>query len=249
MEILIGFLVSLLIGLTGVGAGIVTTPLLIVLLDLDPAVAVGTALLFSAVVKAYAGTLYFLKNLYDKNVLLLLLSGGVPGVLIGSQGISVFPVNRDVILVLLGGIVLVSALVNLFFSVRKIKPLHLREGGIRWILPPVSFLIGIEVGFSSVGAGVLVELLLLSVTSLSVPAVIGTSLLFGSVISIVGGAVHLSFGNLHPEVLLGLLVGGMVGSPLSAKLVRLLPQEALRYALLSFLAVLGGVLIGKGVHL
>ncbi len=249
VEFVIGFFVALLIGLTGVGAGIVTTPLLIVLLGLDPVVAVGTALLFSAVVKAYTGLLYALRGLYDRGILLLLLSGGIPGVLIGSYGISFFPISRDLILVILGGIVLVSALMNLYFSVRKIRPLHLSADRIRWVLPLLSFLIGVEVGFSSVGAGVLVELLLLSVTSLGVPSVIGTSLIFGSVISILGGTVHLSLGNFHTGVLTGLFVGGAVGSLIAAKVIHLLPQQALRYALLSFLVLLGGVLIGKGVHL
>jgi len=93
-----------------------------------------------------------------------------------------------------------------------------------------------------------VELLLLSLTSMNVPAVIGTSLIFGSVISVVGGAVHLGFGNFHTEVLIGLLTGGAAGALIATRLIRLLPQQPLRYALLSLLAVLGGVLIGKGVH-
>jgi uncharacterized membrane protein YfcA len=50
MEILLGFVIALMISLTGVGAGSMTTPLLILLLGVAPATAVGTALTFGAIV-------------------------------------------------------------------------------------------------------------------------------------------------------------------------------------------------------
>jgi len=48
MEIIIGFLVALSIGLTGVGGGTITTPVLILFLHLPAGEAVGSALLFGA---------------------------------------------------------------------------------------------------------------------------------------------------------------------------------------------------------
>ncbi len=247
MEFLIGFLVAFSIGLTGVGAGIVTTPLLIIIFDLEPAVAIGTALVFSAVIKAYTGLLYFMKGLYDRKILLLLTFGGVPGTILGSYCINFISVNRDAIMVILGFIVLLSSSMNLFFSVRKIRPVKLEGKKLKMILPVLSFFIGVEVGFSSVGAGVLVELLLLSTTNLSVPTVIGTSLMFGFLVAVLGGAIHIGLGNIHSTVLSGLLLGGGFGSFLAAKVIRYLPQHILRYALFYLLMFFGGTLIRRGM--
>jgi uncharacterized membrane protein YfcA len=47
-----GFGIGFLVGMTGVGAGALTTPLLITGVGLSPVVAVGTDLLFAALTKA-----------------------------------------------------------------------------------------------------------------------------------------------------------------------------------------------------
>jgi uncharacterized membrane protein YfcA len=54
MEYLLGFAIAVLIGLTGVGGGSVTAPALALFLGVAPAEAVGTALVFTAIVKLVA---------------------------------------------------------------------------------------------------------------------------------------------------------------------------------------------------
>ena len=51
MEFILGFLIAFAVGLTGVGAGSITAPVLILFFHMKPAVAVGTALSFSAAIK------------------------------------------------------------------------------------------------------------------------------------------------------------------------------------------------------
>jgi len=51
MEVLLGFGIAALIAMTGVGAGTITAPLLILFLHLPVEAAVGTALAYSAAVK------------------------------------------------------------------------------------------------------------------------------------------------------------------------------------------------------
>jgi len=43
-----GFVVGLLVGLTGVGGGSLMTPLLVIIFKINPAVAIGTDLLYAA---------------------------------------------------------------------------------------------------------------------------------------------------------------------------------------------------------
>ena len=83
MEVLLGFVIALAISLTGVGAGSMTTPLLILLLHVSPAAAVGTALTFGAIVKVASVPVYALRRQVNLRILSLLLAGGLPGVIGG----------------------------------------------------------------------------------------------------------------------------------------------------------------------
>ncbi len=248
MDLLIGFFVAFLIGLTGVGAGILTTPLLVTLIDLEPKVAVGTALIFATAIKGYAGFLYISKGLYNKRILLYLCSGGLPGVLIGSLCVNRLGVDKNTMMLILGILVFTTSLVNLYFYARGLKPFNVGHRNVKYFLPFVSLLIGLEVGFSSIGSGVLVELLLLSTTNMGVSHVVGTSLIFGFIVSLLGGVVHFSLGNVDTKVLIGLTLGGIGGALLALKILRFLPQKELRYGLLVFLLVIGGFLVKEGIE-
>src|ERR1700684_4384117 len=83
MEVILGFVIALAISLTGVGAGSMTTPLLILLLHVSPAAAVGTALTFGAIGKVASVPVYALRRQVNLRILSLLLAGGLPGVIGG----------------------------------------------------------------------------------------------------------------------------------------------------------------------
>src|SRR5579875_1108882 len=83
MEIVLGFVIALAISLTGVGAGSMTTPLLILLLHVSPAIAVGTALSFGTIVKVISVPVYAVRRQVSLRILGFLLAGGLPGVIGG----------------------------------------------------------------------------------------------------------------------------------------------------------------------
>ncbi len=85
MEFVLGFLIAGAVGLTGVGAGSITAPILILFFHLKPAVAVGTALTFAAVIKLAVLPIYLRRQQVSYRVLGLLCAGGIPGVVIGIQ--------------------------------------------------------------------------------------------------------------------------------------------------------------------
>src|ERR1700727_1431468 len=84
MEIILGFIIAVAIGITGVGAGVITAPVLILFFHVSPAHAVGTALAFSVAVKILVVPMQIYRKQVDYRILGYLLAGGVPGVLIGS---------------------------------------------------------------------------------------------------------------------------------------------------------------------
>ena len=53
-----GFVVGLLVGLTGVGGGSLMTPILVLLFGIHPATAVGTDLLFASVTKSVGSAVH-----------------------------------------------------------------------------------------------------------------------------------------------------------------------------------------------
>ena len=88
MEFILGFLIACAVGLTGVGAGSITAPVLILFFHLKPAIAVGTALTFSSAIKFAVLPLYLKRKQVDYRILKLLCMGGIPGVLIGVRLLS-----------------------------------------------------------------------------------------------------------------------------------------------------------------
>ena len=85
MEYVVGFLIATAVGLTGVGAGSITAPILILFFHFKPAIAVGTALTFAAVIKLSVLPIYLRRQQVNFRILLLLCSGGIPGVIISYQ--------------------------------------------------------------------------------------------------------------------------------------------------------------------
>jgi len=239
MEIALGFVIAVFIGLTGVGAGSMTTPLLILLLGMQTSQAVGTALIFGAVVKILTTPVYLKRRQVNWRALGYLLATGLPGVLAGSLILSGF--KSDWVTVFVGVTIMIIALINLFRFTNVTR--HDRTP---W-LAAVGLPIGLEVGFSSAGAGALGALCLMNMTMLAPAAVVGTDLSFGLVLSLVGGGIRAAMGDLNTAVLTKLLIGGVVGAVLGAFLSSKLPSKKLRFFLCLVLVFLGGQLAWKGL--
>lgn len=243
---LFGFFIALAIGLTGVGAGTLTAPFLL-LLGLDPARAVGSALSFSAFVKFPALILHaFYKNIEYKT-LILMLSGGVPGVLLGSYLLTVLSHKesfKSFLLLIIGFTILFSIALNLFTILRN-KRLDLTR--YRFLLPLACFLIGLEVGFTSAGAGALGMVLLLYFTRLEPSKAVGVDIAFGLACSSLGSLFHFLKGNTNPEVFVTMSLGGLPGVWLGTQLTKRINPKPLR-VLISFLLLLVAInLINRGL--
>lgn len=238
MTYLLGFIIAVAIGLTGVGAGTLTTPLLILALGLPARIAVGTSLIFGAVVKIITSPVYMARRQVDWRTLGFMLAGGVPGVLAGVFLLK--GIDGKAITGVIGLTIVVVAIFNLFRPTAEYR--HDRT---KW-LTLVALPIGTEVGFSSAGAGALGALSLLSMTKLSAAAVVGTDLVFGLVLSLIGGGVNAGMGNLNGLVLLQLLTGGVPGAIFGAFLAGRVPSKQLRMGLSGAMALLGANLFYKG---
>ena len=248
MEILLGFLIAVAIGITGVGAGIITAPVLILFFHIPPAHAVGTALAFAVAVKLLVVPMQLARKQVDFRVLGFMLVGGLPGVLAGSLILAKLntPGRQGILYAALGSTIVIMAGLNLYRLWLRPDAKPARDYS-RW-LPLLTLPIGAEVGFSSAGAGALGSLVLLVLTPLTAAQVVGTDLFFGLCVSLVGSGFQLSAGNFDSVILTKLILGGVVGAFAGTYLASIAPQRLFRFALSLWLISLGIQLCWSGVH-
>lgn len=237
-EPLIGFAIALAVGLTGIGGGSFTVPALLLFAGLSAGEAVGTAFIFAGVVRLLAAPFYLFSRQIHARYFWLLLGGALPGLLAGTVALRYMTSRggNSTIVILLGAVLALSSALGFMPRVRK--PQFIRRNS-HW-LPWLAFPIGVESGFSSAGAGALGTVLLLNYSEMPPAQVVGTDLLFGLVLAIVGGIFHWTVGAVSVSVLFALLVGGLPGVLLGCLLARYLPANKLR-AVVAVLAMCAGL--------
>ncbi|MGH9615580.1 MAG: sulfite exporter TauE/SafE family protein [Acidobacteriaceae bacterium] len=240
MELAIGFFIAFAIAVTGVGAGTITAPLLILLLHVPIELSVGTALAYSAIVKMLVVPVQIWRKKVVYRVVGWMLLGGLPGVILGVLLFHRVVRNgeQNILYVALGSIIVASSAWHLYRNVRPSKAGQAKKSHRAWIAA-LMLPIGAEVGFSSSGAGSLGTLALLSLTSLDASQVVGTDLVFGLCLSAVGGGMHVFAGNFSSALLVKLVTGGVFGALMGSMIAPKVPNRQLRVALAVLLLVVG----------
>jgi len=82
MYTLSGFLVGLIVGVTGVGGGSLMTPLLVMFFGVSPATAVGTDLLYASLTKTLGAWVHSRRGTVEWKVVGLLAMGSLPAALV-----------------------------------------------------------------------------------------------------------------------------------------------------------------------
>jgi uncharacterized membrane protein YfcA len=246
MNFLMGFLIALAVGMTGIGGGSFTVPALVLIAGLTAGEAVGTAFVFAGVIRLIAAPFYLLGKHFNARYLWLLLGGAIPGLLIGTFVLRLVgrEAGNPVVIIVLG--VLLATSSSITFAPRVQNPGFARKNS-RW-LPWLALPIGVESGFSSAGAGALGTVLLLNYSEMTPPQVIGTDLVFGLVLAAIGAAFHWTFGAMNALVLVQLLAGGVPGVLLGCALSRVVPARRLK-AVVAGVAIFAGIqLVWNGAH-
>jgi uncharacterized membrane protein YfcA len=245
MEWIAGFVIAATVGLTGMGGGSFTVPVL-VLAGIPATEAVGTAMIYAAVLRLVAAPFYIVRGHIHGRYLGLLLIGAVPGLLVGTWVLHILhsPSWKPAVLLLVGVMLALSS--ALTFAPRLRKPQFAKQKG-KW-LALLALPIGMETGFSSAGAGALGTILLLNFSEMTAAQVVGTDLLFGIVLAVVGSAFHLSWGSVDSGTLIRLLAGGLPGVLVGCSLARRVPATKLRAAVAIIAIALGLQLIWLAGH-
>ena len=252
-----GFVVGLIVGLTGVGGGSLMTPVLIFFFDIKPYLAVGTDLLFAAVTKA-GGTLSLARQrLVPWRVVFTLSAGSLPAAALTlwwlrSTGPSSPHVQR-IMTFTLGIALLLTALAMLIKALRgRQAPAHHTQDDLTeatrgrnpWLTVLLGAVIGLLVTLTSVGAGAIgVSVLLLLYPQLPLPRVIASDIAYAVPLTLLAGLGHASLGSVDFPLLFTLLAGSLPGIWLGSRLVSLTPERVIRSALSLLLAWAGSKLV------
>lgn len=245
---LLGLGAGLLIGATSTGGGAVLTPALILLAGLPAGTVVGTDVVVSSLLKVLATALYARQGEVDWRVVFRLATGSIPGAAIGTvllgrldaQSLET-PLRAAIALALLAaGLVAAIRLVR-----RASPPRTAPRGHVVWLLGLAT---GLLVGVTSIGSGSLLLPVLAALFPLAPRTVIGTDLAHALLLSLVASAGHALGGHVAPLLAAGILLGGIPGVVIGARLAHVLADRTLRAGLAILLVVLGVSLLAAPRH-
>ncbi len=234
-----GFVIGFLVGITGVGAGSLTTPLLISGAGVPPALAVGTDLLFAAITKASAAWRHQKLGNVDWPILRWLAAGSIPGALAVLAWLYFAQPDTHVLAMYvretLAVALIVSALaIGLYPILMRNKP---KADGTN--KPPriletfgLGVVLGSLVALTSVGAGAIGVVVLTGLyPTLLARRTVGTDIVHAIPLTFVAGMGHAGLGNVDLTILAALLLGSIPGIALGSRVTGIIPDWVLRIVL------------------
>jgi uncharacterized protein len=248
-----GLAVGILVGLTGMGAGSLMTPILISVFGIPPSTAVGSDLIYAAITKVFGAARHTqLKNV-NRELGLWMGAGSVPAAILGVFTLyEIFPrigVNVDTVLLDTIGTVLV--IVGLTVAIRTFITIPglwdasrlPTDGPLTQSHKTLAVAIGVVFGFilglTSVGSGVFFGIALVTLFPLSARRVVGTDLFHAMLVTIAAGLATIAFGAPNYSVVGSILIGSIPGILIGSHFTHRAPERALRGAIALVLAASG----------
>ncbi len=254
LHILAGALVGFVIGLTGVGGGSLMTPILILGFKINPAVAVGTDLLYAALTKANGVYFHHRQKTIDWRITLRLALGSIPASLLtvllirkmhqaGYDYEHLMTITLGIMLIFTSLVVFCRQKLSeyLYRSLHRQNSLVSRLKRIRGeITITAGMVLGFLVTLSSVGAGAIgTALLFLLYPNKRTVSIVGTDLAHAVPLTAIAGLGHWQIGSVDPMLLGGLLLGGLPAIYLGSLVGKRIPDRYMRPMVAMILLGLG----------
>lgn len=252
---LFGLLVGFLVGLTGVGGGSLMTPFLVAVIGVPAPTAIGTDMVYATVTKLAGSVQHYRQRSVNLEVALFLGIGSIPASLLGVWTLewikgafdaqAVHDIMTTIIaatLVLVGVSLIVKAfLPDKWISVHKTG----WDGETKMSLRRRLFTIffgatgGYLVGFTSIGSGSVMAVILLLLYPLAPAIIVGTDIAHATVLSLVTGLAHISQGNVNFGLTGTLLLGSIPGVLIGSRIAPWVPVRPLVVVLAVMLIFVG----------
>jgi uncharacterized membrane protein YfcA len=245
VKILVGFVVGVLIGMTGVGGGVLLLPVLIFGLRIPPIIAVGSDAVFNFFTKIPASLMHLSKGTVRRKVVIALALGSVPGSIAGvnllmyirhlyGNGVNHF-IKTAV------GVLLIIVPTLLLFQRQIEERVANRPPTMKGFagMVVIGAVAGLLVGMTSVGSGSIIMMLLLLFYSFAPKVNVGTDIVHAVIMTGVTGFLHFHFGNVDPHLVVALLIGSIPGGLLGSHFATRVPMLWLRRILCALLLITG----------
>ncbi|HEY2475542.1 MAG TPA: sulfite exporter TauE/SafE family protein [Candidatus Cybelea sp.] len=248
--VIVGFIVGACTAYSGVGAGAITTPLLI-FLGVGTDTAIGSDLLFALVTRLAAMIAHVQKRTVQVSVLWRLSVGGLPGAIIGvilsawlHHHLDIKQLEQTLRLAVAAALLISAAGIifnrKLASDVSDTAANHLPT--LRLAL--IGFFVGLTVSITSIGAGSLtLPLLLLAAPVVALRRLVGTDLAFAVVVLVPSLLGHWKIGDVNPIIAGSLLLGSLPGVFVGSQFVTRLPERVFRGALATVLVIVALALL------
>ncbi|WIM06370.1 MAG: sulfite exporter TauE/SafE family protein [Candidatus Nitricoxidivorans perseverans] len=253
-QIIAGFAVGAIVGITGVGGGALMTPILVLLFGVAPATAVGTDLLYAAITKSGGTLVHARRGAVEWRIVGLLAAGSLPAAALTLVLAAHFAPGglggaSRLITGMLGVALLLTAAALIFrkrllawSESRGLDSLTAHRRASATVF--TGALLGTLVSLSSVGAGALgVTALFFLYPGLAAVRIVGSDLAHAVPLALVAGLGHWWLGSVDWMLLGALLAGSLPGILVGSHLAHRIPERVLRPALAGMLALVGGKLI------
>jgi uncharacterized protein len=240
--VLLGFLIGLISGATGIGGGTLLAPFLMFVLKLDPFVSVGTDLFVSALTKAAGSIIHKRANNVEMQSVLPLGIAGIVGGVIGIVALSVLKTHVDVhagqtaLRHVIGITLCVCALAIAVSS--SLRARHERFdnatslGIVGGVVSAITTVTGVGVGSLSVPALYFIK------GRAGMSAIVGTSLVYATIVTAIGAIAHIFFRDVNYGLAVLLLLGSLPGVTVGSAFATRAPA-VLRPLIVALLALSG----------
>src|SRR5690242_5395845 len=234
-----GFLVGVVVGLTGMGGGALMTPALIFLGVGDAATVVTADLTAAAVYKTGGALVHKREGSPNMRLAGYLIAGSVPMALLGPHLVAWFtdPEDLDDTLKLCIGFALLLAAatyaLRLYINLRRTTSgRHTGDSNPR-IRPVPTVLVGalggLLVGVTSVGSGsVIMIALLMLYPGLAAVRLVGTDLVQAVPLVLAAAVSNIALNGLDWKILIPLVIGSVPGTILGSRIAPRVPQSVIR---------------------
>ena len=252
-----GFLVGVVVGLTGMGGGALMTPALIFLGVGDAATVVTADLTAAAVYKTGGAVVHHREGTPNLSLAKWLIIGSVPMALLGPYLVSWVTDDAEeldrLLKLCIGFALLLAALtyaLRLWINLRRTRAGHYSGSSNPAVRPVPTLLVGalggLLVGVTSVGSGsVIMIALLMLYPGLSAAKLVGTDLVQAVPLVLAAAISNIALHGLDWNVLIPLLIGSVPGTILGARLAPRVPQSIIRRGIVVVLTMSGVALLDK----
>src|SRR3954464_6761179 len=247
-----GFLIGVLVGLTGMGGGSLLTPILVIFFGFKPTLAVGTDVLHGAIFKSFGAVRHRRLGTVHARLTLWMFLGSGPMSLLGvavapwlshrssgADDIEAYAIGAALVI---GGCGLVAKTL-LRRGMQPDDAPFLLERRDKLIAFALGATCGFVVGLTSVGSGTFFGLVMVLVFPLTLAKIVGTDIFHAAALLWVAGFGHLAAGNVDLRTMMWLLTGSIPGVLLSSQFTPHVPDRVLRLGLASVLMLSGIKLI------